>query len=419
MESTICNLNETPIKEGIMSIFSVLLLSTISVASAEPASTQSINELLKLLKVQEQNALVLNEMFDKIENSVPTNERELFNQLRRDMVDGTELIEQFVPVYQKHLTQSEVDSLIQFYSTVEGQAFIDKQPEILKESMAVGQKWSQAKFLSYQTQLKEGTDFKFTKNNTLICSDGNAIIDTNSYVKLNTSMADVVFKLYNVNGSELNNEMFFGSFYEGSISGLDTIKENDGLLYQDDSLYISMKKLFTLTPTIEKTIEAGGYFEIQHSENLSAPVYFVSTCTVSKTSIGIDRKRSALQAEADSIAEFTTIESRPFDINSNERLILQSYGWRFQGLDIYQHGKIIQSLSTDEMIKLGLISELTEYWLIYPEKFKAQPFWTQSNTIFVFNSRNSESGNNYDVTGPNLQFVEANMNDILKDLPQW
>jgi uncharacterized protein len=52
-----------------------------------------------------------------------------------------ELIELMVPVYAKHLTEEEIDDLIAFYSTSTGRSFVDKQPDIFKETLAVSQEW--------------------------------------------------------------------------------------------------------------------------------------------------------------------------------------------------------------------------------------------------------------------------------------
>lgn len=414
------NFDITLSKEGNMSIFTTLFFSSLTFVYAETPTESSINELLKVLQVQEQQNLVMNQSFDSIQSTIPLDERDLFEAFRNDMVNSTELIERLIPVYQKYLTQSEVDALIRFYSTVEGQSFVTKQPEILKESMKIGQQWGVEKSLSYQARLNEGTDFNFTKSNTFNCKDDETIIGTRSYVKIDTSFADVFLTLYNADGSETSHSKLFGSFfYNGTIDGFGSLQSQNGLLYKDNALYISMKTLFALTPKIKQTIDSGGYFEIKHSENLSDALYYVSTCLVSKSTSGIEKTKSILQAETNSIANFKTIESQPFDIQSSERLILESYGWRFQGIDIYQNGKIILSLSPNEMMTLGLISPLTEYWLIHPEKFKEQSFWQQSNTIIVFYSRSHEAGNGYDITGPDLYTVKTEMTKILETLPDW
>jgi hypothetical protein len=46
-----------------------------------------------------------------------------------------EILDSMVPVYQKHLTKSDVDALVAFYSTSTGQKLMKEMPQILAESM--------------------------------------------------------------------------------------------------------------------------------------------------------------------------------------------------------------------------------------------------------------------------------------------
>jgi hypothetical protein len=52
-----------------------------------------------------------------------------------------QLVDSLVPIYARHLTQQELEQLVEFYSTPLGQHLIDVQPLIAKESMEVGARW--------------------------------------------------------------------------------------------------------------------------------------------------------------------------------------------------------------------------------------------------------------------------------------
>lgn len=52
-----------------------------------------------------------------------------------------QLVDSLVPIYARHLTQQELEQLVQFYSSPLGQHLIDVQPLIAKESMEVGARW--------------------------------------------------------------------------------------------------------------------------------------------------------------------------------------------------------------------------------------------------------------------------------------
>lgn len=54
-----------------------------------------------------------------------------------------DLINMVVPIYAKHLSHDDVKALISFYESPAGKKMIQVQPQIMSESMAVGQAWGE------------------------------------------------------------------------------------------------------------------------------------------------------------------------------------------------------------------------------------------------------------------------------------
>jgi len=52
-----------------------------------------------------------------------------------------QLVDSLVPIYARHMSQQELEQLVQFYSTPVGQHLIEVQPLIAKESMEAGARW--------------------------------------------------------------------------------------------------------------------------------------------------------------------------------------------------------------------------------------------------------------------------------------
>ena len=50
-----------------------------------------------------------------------------------------EMIDAMVPIYQKHLTKSDLDAVIAFYSSPVGQKLLNEQPAMMAEAMQAGQ----------------------------------------------------------------------------------------------------------------------------------------------------------------------------------------------------------------------------------------------------------------------------------------
>jgi hypothetical protein len=57
-------------------------------------------------------------------------------------VDTQAFLDRVIPIHDKHLTDAELDALLGFYRTPEGQSVLSKLPIIGQESMMVGQMWS-------------------------------------------------------------------------------------------------------------------------------------------------------------------------------------------------------------------------------------------------------------------------------------
>jgi len=61
----------------------------------------------------------------------------------RARVKPDDLVDMLAPIYEKHLTEEDLDALIKFYESPVGRRFIEKQPLILADSMKVGEQWGE------------------------------------------------------------------------------------------------------------------------------------------------------------------------------------------------------------------------------------------------------------------------------------
>ncbi len=131
--------------------------ATSKVHAPQPAATdgrpspEQVLKLLELLRVRDQLQITLDamkqqvkdqaaQMFsDKISNPTPEQLKSVdltVDDVFRD-VALDDLIQDLVPVYQRHLTRSDVRAMIAFYSSPPGQKIVREQPKMLKESMEV------------------------------------------------------------------------------------------------------------------------------------------------------------------------------------------------------------------------------------------------------------------------------------------
>jgi uncharacterized protein len=68
--------------------------------------------------------------------------REVFGQLAVKFVDRKgELIEQIAALYAHHLTLEEISGIVDFYKSPVGAKFMSVQPQVMRQSMVLGQRW--------------------------------------------------------------------------------------------------------------------------------------------------------------------------------------------------------------------------------------------------------------------------------------
>lgn len=94
------------------------------------------------------------EMFKKQYPNIPDNvwadfEKEFSQTSMNDLVD------MLAPVYEKHMTQADLDNISQFFQTPIGKKYAASSPLIMQESMQVGQQWGMKVAQKFQERLKE------------------------------------------------------------------------------------------------------------------------------------------------------------------------------------------------------------------------------------------------------------------------
>jgi hypothetical protein len=142
-----------------MKPLSALLIAaalTFSISTrAAPPSDGSINQLLELSKAGKLMDSVFAQMdgimkaslkqvtkgkpLSADEQAIMDKQQARMIAIMKEELSWDKLKDSFVQVYRETFSQEEVDGLIAFYQSPVGQSFIDKQPELMKNTMAVMQ----------------------------------------------------------------------------------------------------------------------------------------------------------------------------------------------------------------------------------------------------------------------------------------
>ena len=92
--------------------------------------------------------------FKNMNSSVPEEVwKEFEAEFQKTSVD--DLVNMLTPVYEKHITETEMNEIIRFYNSPVGKKLAEKTPPIMEESMAIGQTWGQAVAQKVMAKLKE------------------------------------------------------------------------------------------------------------------------------------------------------------------------------------------------------------------------------------------------------------------------
>jgi len=131
-------------------IILVLAVITPLIAQSDaPATREDVMKLFDIMKIHDQMTLVMESvakqqrtmLHDTMRKRMPQiTDQELARldqfsaEVRKDLpLDG--ILDDMVPVYQKHLTKSDVDAMSAFYSSPTGQKFMKEMPAMTAESM--------------------------------------------------------------------------------------------------------------------------------------------------------------------------------------------------------------------------------------------------------------------------------------------
>ena len=98
---------------------------------------EDIRELLAVTRALEMGAQVGGTLIKLLSAQYPQVPVDFWEKVNAELT-GDRFLAVMIPVYQKHLTQDEVRTLVSFYKTPTGSSVIAKMPALTQESMALG-----------------------------------------------------------------------------------------------------------------------------------------------------------------------------------------------------------------------------------------------------------------------------------------
>lgn len=109
-------------------------------AFSKPASQENIRKLMEVTGAGDMGVQMMNQMLPALKQMIPDAPDEFWTDVMAE-VDGNQIIELVIPVYQKYLSEEDIKAINTFYNTPAGKNLIRVQPAIIRESMMLGQEW--------------------------------------------------------------------------------------------------------------------------------------------------------------------------------------------------------------------------------------------------------------------------------------
>ena len=128
-------------KKYISFAFAIFIFTTPLLA--EKAKSESIKLLMQQTGAKDMASQMMQQMLPSLKRFAP-DAPEAFWEKAMHKMDMDKMVALIIPIYQKYLTEEDIQAVIQFYNTPTGKKFIKVSPNIMQESMIAGQQWGQS-----------------------------------------------------------------------------------------------------------------------------------------------------------------------------------------------------------------------------------------------------------------------------------
>jgi len=123
-----------------------IIILSIAVLFSVVGMTQSISheakirQLLELTGSAKIGVQVINQLKPLLMKSNPEVDTKFWDEFMSE-IKPDELIDLIIPLYQKYYTDEDIDNMIIFYNSSTGKKAISVMPQLMQESMKIGQAW--------------------------------------------------------------------------------------------------------------------------------------------------------------------------------------------------------------------------------------------------------------------------------------
>ncbi len=142
----------------VLVVISILVISlSSSFGQTDNSYRTTLKKLLEVAGTESTFNVVIKQMFDMFKQQKTNVPDSIWADFEKEFLKTSvnDLVEMLSPVYQKYMTETDLQKIIEFYQTPVGKKYAEKTPLITQESMQVGQQWGMKIGQQFQEKLKE------------------------------------------------------------------------------------------------------------------------------------------------------------------------------------------------------------------------------------------------------------------------
>ena len=144
----------------IKTIFSIAILlfaSTTVFCQEDLAYSKTLKQMFTVSGAEGSYKAVINQFTTMFRQKYPDVDSQIWDDFEAEFSKASmdELAEMLVPTYKKYMTIDDLKELIRFYETPVGKKYAKNMPNIMQESMQVGQEWGMKIGQQLEAKMKE------------------------------------------------------------------------------------------------------------------------------------------------------------------------------------------------------------------------------------------------------------------------
>jgi len=121
-----------------------IMFACVSLTHAEISGEKrkEVEKILRLTGMEKLMTQMKTQMLGALQKQLPDVPQDFWDRFAQKM-DMRDLLEKVIPVYDKHYTLEDLRAVNAFYESPAGQKVLATLPQVMQESMKVGQEWGE------------------------------------------------------------------------------------------------------------------------------------------------------------------------------------------------------------------------------------------------------------------------------------